>query len=347
MNKDNIKFGKHTERWYAFDFIKGLLVIFVFMGHIIPGVSRETFPRYVIYSFHMPLFIGISGFLTNIENFNMSLKKLFDKYWKRMGLPWVIAVICFFIVNCIISKYIFSITYLDVLRAFCHPYYHLWYIMGIVSYFLVTYFLWNIFKMNKFKWIWIFIIVSVISVISKWDFFNGKINNIYVDALYRYIQFDFRLFNLPFFVLGIYCRLKYEQTQKILSDKMVEVMRILMCLSFISVTILFYFSYPNVEIIMFYVMNFFILFVVFYDCVNSNLPRSVVLEYIGKYSLPIYLYHVFIKIFCEYFFTKGSETYYITSIFLFIISCILIFYLRKVPFINEKIFGSTSSNLCK
>lgn len=53
--------------WNTIDFIKGLLIILVFWGHLIVGEQRTTFLRYVIYSFHMPIFIGVSGFLFNIK----------------------------------------------------------------------------------------------------------------------------------------------------------------------------------------------------------------------------------------------------------------------------------------
>ena len=96
MKVENNIISIEKNHWYGFDFIKGLLIILVFMGHIIPGVLRETLPRYVIYSFHMPLFIGISGFLLNIRKMiELSFIKLLQKYWRRMILPWIIAVLFF------------------------------------------------------------------------------------------------------------------------------------------------------------------------------------------------------------------------------------------------------------
>lgn len=56
------------------DFVKGLLIFLVLFGHMIQYGSGETYlaeglywenwPMKVIYSFHMPLFVAISGFLT-------------------------------------------------------------------------------------------------------------------------------------------------------------------------------------------------------------------------------------------------------------------------------------------
>ena len=94
--------------WKGFDFIKGILIIIVFWGHVIPGVLRETYLRYLIYSFHMPLFIGISGFLLNIEKLDMRIIPLFKKYWKRMICPWIIAVTFFFIIRCLTGEQLFN-----------------------------------------------------------------------------------------------------------------------------------------------------------------------------------------------------------------------------------------------
>lgn len=109
-----------------------------------------------------------------------------------------------------------------------------------------------------------------------------------------------------------------------------------MGLSIIFVTILFCFSYQNVENIMFYVMNICILFVIFYDCIASCLPR---------YSLPIYLYHVLGKLFAVYLFEEGTEGYHIVNILCFIAGCILVYFLRRIKIINNVIFGSTITSL--
>ena len=279
-----------TERWFGFDFVKGLLIILVFVGHVIPGTLRETFPRYAIYSFHMPLFIGISGFLLNIEKIDVTFDKLFFKYWKRMGLPWVIAVAFYFVANIIIKKGA-SITLIGVLKSFCHPYYHLWYIMGFIAYLLISCFLYKLLKNTKHKWIILFFIVSIISAISKWDLLGGKIDNTFLNLLYETIQYDFRLYNLVFFCFGNYLRYKFEHNKILLSVRMIECIRTLMILSVICVTVLFFFNYSNLENIMYYIMNFSIILIIVYDCVNSYMPKSFVLEFIGRYSLPIYLYH--------------------------------------------------------
>ena len=69
------------------DSLKGFAIFLVVVGHVILGYIRaETFTEYqwslqfvydVIYSFHMPLFFLISGFLYNLKRApkNKSLQK--------------------------------------------------------------------------------------------------------------------------------------------------------------------------------------------------------------------------------------------------------------------------------
>lgn len=53
----------------SFDFIKGVLIILVVLGHVIQGLYGIDNPDVwenllftIIYTFHMPLFIFISGY---------------------------------------------------------------------------------------------------------------------------------------------------------------------------------------------------------------------------------------------------------------------------------------------
>ena len=63
----------------SIDFFKGTLIISVFLGHLIIGNINDTFVRYFIYSFHMPLFIGISGYLFNYDFLKNSPKGFYKK----------------------------------------------------------------------------------------------------------------------------------------------------------------------------------------------------------------------------------------------------------------------------
>lgn len=72
------------------DALKGILILFVIAGHLLPGGLNSSFLRYSIYAFHMPLFLFISGYLFNLKkNAQSAYAHIVKKYWKRMLLEWV------------------------------------------------------------------------------------------------------------------------------------------------------------------------------------------------------------------------------------------------------------------
>lgn len=334
---------KNKQHWSGIDYVKGILIIIVFMGHVIPGVLRETYPRYLIYSFHMPLFIGISGFLLNIEKLDIRITSLLKKFWKRMICPWLIAVTVFYIVRNIAGHEQLSVK--SFVTAYCVPYYHLWYVLGFLSYLICACFMWFLFRNARYKWLWIFGISSVISFISEWNLLDGRLGEGILNTIYETSQYDFRIYNLVFFMLGIFLRYTYEHNGAISSNKVMEGIRALTIISIICVSVLFFFDYSNMEKIMFYVMNCSLLIVVLFDCVNQRIPESELVEFLGKYSLPIYLYHILCKLAAIYLCEEGTSSYYVVCVISLIVGCVLVYYLRRINIINSLIFGSTTSSL--
>ncbi|WP_347299688.1 acyltransferase family protein, partial [Clostridium perfringens] len=49
------------ERNLSFDFLKGFLILLVIVGHLLPG-SADVGLRGAVYFFHMPLFLGVTGY---------------------------------------------------------------------------------------------------------------------------------------------------------------------------------------------------------------------------------------------------------------------------------------------
>ena len=45
------------------DLVKGVLIILVIVGHLLPGERHASLLRWIIYSVHMPLFAAVSGYL--------------------------------------------------------------------------------------------------------------------------------------------------------------------------------------------------------------------------------------------------------------------------------------------
>lgn len=110
-----------VERKYWLDNVKGLLIFFVVFGHFIAGDPSEDIniygvTHYFIYSVHMPMFILISGYLSNSE---WPIKKLFRNYI----VPYVICDILWVVYSILRGNA--DISNLDILT----PTFVYWYIL--------------------------------------------------------------------------------------------------------------------------------------------------------------------------------------------------------------------------
>lgn len=198
--------------WHNIDILKGLLILLVFAGHIIPGAINETFSRYIINWFHMPLFIGISGFLQKESSFNCPFLDLLKKYLYRIILPWSIAVFAYYILLCLFGKIQLSV--FSFIKAYLYPYYHLWFILGYLSYILICYVLYNIFKNFTGTWNLIMIFSLIISIVFNSNAFEYLFNADVSETIINYVQHDFRFKYLIFFTLGAYLRFLFDNNGK-------------------------------------------------------------------------------------------------------------------------------------
>lgn len=219
--------------WYSIDLIKGILIFLVFLGHLIPGTLKTTFPRYIIYSFHMPLFIGISGFLFNPVNFNKKIVEQVGKYWKRIIFPWSIAVVFYYV-----QSHFNNMSIKGCINAFIKPFYHLWYILAYLCYLFVMNILWG--GKKEKKWIWLLLIAFVISIISKWELINVNSEYEIVNTTYKIIVNDFRPHNFIFFVLGMYLGEVYRKENVSFGKNMRIIVGLAVAFGFITTIVLFF-----------------------------------------------------------------------------------------------------------
>lgn len=80
------------------DNTKGLLIFLVVFGHCIKG---ESFPKNIIYSFHMPAFFIVSGILLN---YSSAVRKDFGRFLlsriRQLVIPYIIFEFLGYIVQC-------------------------------------------------------------------------------------------------------------------------------------------------------------------------------------------------------------------------------------------------------
>jgi acyltransferase len=110
------------------DLFRGLLVLAVVLGHFSELTQRHSFLTWVGAGLRMPLFIGLTGYLFNIERARaMPLLHLMRKYQRRLILPWLVA--------CIV--YLTATEQLDILTPFSifvQPPFHLWFVPVMMAF---------------------------------------------------------------------------------------------------------------------------------------------------------------------------------------------------------------------
>ena len=162
------------QRIYLFDNLKVFLIFSVVLGHLLEytltGIDREVYS--VIYMFHMPLFIFISGYLSKF-----SVSRLLNK----IIYPYVI------------FQVILSLLFQKEFLEFLNPTWVMWYMLAMIVWTLIIPIIDR--KRNVVK---IFILIISIAF------------GVYVGYLDRDVGLIFSLSRIavfsPFFILGFYCK---------------------------------------------------------------------------------------------------------------------------------------------
>ncbi|MCT2195201.1 acyltransferase family protein [Paenibacillus sp. p3-SID1389] len=171
-----------TERDYYFDNVKLLLIILVVVGHIIiPLNSGVTFkPLFtLIYSFHMPLFIFISGYFSkNIGS---------DNYGKRIIANLLIPYLIFETLYSLFDYYLITDNQEKLTFTYLTPYWIMWFLVSMICWKLVLPYT------AKIK-PWISLTLTIIAGIAIG--YAGDVA--YYGSISRTIAF------FPFFISGFY-----------------------------------------------------------------------------------------------------------------------------------------------
>lgn len=186
------------EREYQYDNMKFILILFVIFGHLleyIKGDISENIYR-IIYTFHMPVFIFISGYFAKYNR---------KKIVFQLLIPYFILQTIYLIFD---SKIISSS---DIVIQYVTPYWLLWFILTLLFYYLLIPLIDTKNNVNK-----LFFIVSIIFL----SLFISYTKNIgYYASLHRFFTF------FPYFVLGYYY--KNSNIKDIINKKN---MRIIICI---------------------------------------------------------------------------------------------------------------------
>lgn len=317
-----------NKRYAYFDIIKFTLIFFVVLGHVIEPFINNPFFKSIymlIYSFHMPLFVFISG--------------MFAKYNRKTIKKYLILFLIFHSIHTTIKLLTNTPpeTTTEILSFILTPYWILWYLLCMVIWTFSLKFIKNV----NIKLIVFFFMLS---------FLFGFIPINGILSINRLIYF------YPFFLLGNLCGKDKEKfMNSIKSFKKPILIFISICF---LVTLMFVFRYfaPNINISFFYgkshyssLSDFFGRFIAYFlgiacgfavlliipDRHRTNSKfKSFSFSQIGSRTLSIYLLHiVFISLIKKIVSLITPDTGLLLVIFLTF--TLIIVYLTSLPIFNK------------
>lgn len=275
------------QRIFYFDNAKFILIFFVVFGHMLRSFIEDNETIYtlykVIYSFHMPAFILVSGFFAK----GFYQKGYIIKITKNLILPYLI----FQLIYSIYYYFLNGQSKID-LDPF-NPHWSLW--------FLISLFCWNVMLLfvSKYKAVTSITVSLVIGLLVG-----------YVDWVTNYLSLSRTFVFFPFFLLGYY--LKKEHICSLFKARY----RLLALVVFVIVFAGFY-LYPNINYewllgskpydklsgasgaALFKRLGFYVLSVLMIFSFMTLVPRKqYFFTNLGKNTLYVYLVHgFFIKTF--------------------------------------------------
>lgn len=309
----------------AFDQLKGILILLVVVGHVALGSIDENIIRQIIYFFHMPLFLALTGFFVKKNTLYLSIKNILLKYKDRLIIPFVFALLFYMVIQnyhqplIMWFKFIFN----------PYPWYHLWYIPAVLLFIVYLKFLINSHYIIRWLLGFIFVCITIFfESYVQWDLSNNLWYKYLGDKRFYYF-FSYFAFG---FLLASYINIKKF---------------IIPLIGIIIIGCVFYnlsWSYL-VRGGGKFLINIGIIGMAIYFCTKTsvlNMKPIMTMNWlakIGRVSLPIYLWHVF-PIGIVKLMDLSDGLYYICSLVIFVAFIPLVIYLEnKNSYINRLFYG--------
>jgi acyltransferase len=310
------------------DVAKGSLIVLVIVGHALPGEYRASLARWLIYSFHMPLFVAVSGYLFPWEKIATdSFAGVIRKYRRRLLMPWLIALTVYAMVDTVGP--LFSMLYwVGFFAHFIRPFFHLWFVAAYMFYVLLS---WCFLRM-RVPLGWIFIAAIVIAFIS--ELLRHRIapltgNDLSLADTFLYTlhpsYFVFFVFGgfLRNYTIGLPVKAILPLTMALLAGEVV----------------LFYYPNERVETVLFFVYNaclIRLLVALIKSRPGIHLP---LLEWIGVNSLGIYLWHALPLIFVARVLQVSGLLFYLLDAVLMAGFFLFVRITSRLPVVGRLLYG--------
>lgn len=333
----------HRQEWI--DCLRGITMLLVIFGHIeIYSAAPISEMSKIIYTFHMPLFFFISGFLSYSPNYNLrTVIPSLTKRFLNIFVPTLIIASLFLIINASIAGLTLKDMMYDVYKG------GYWFTLVMMEIFIL-YIPINLIISRKQTKKWLvnsaLILLMLVSAIIS-NFIKAKYNNSDFVNLFSII-FIFQY--CPYFLLGTMIRYNIDKVLYTFNRSYVILILVgIYCIG-LHFTPLLRFGKDDFRFTFCIAALLVALFMLFskISSVKSNIITKR-LAHIGRKTLPIYLFHYFIIIllstelcqsFCDWSHLNTNHLIPITLALALLIAylCILIDYMLAYFHIRRFIF---------
>lgn len=304
----------------AIDVVKGILILLVIAGHLIPGSLADSFARHLIYGFHMPLFIGLAGYLFPSTSVAIaSLSEIVKRYRLRLVLPWTIAVIAYFML-----REPFSLSGLG--WSFLKPFYHLWFVPAFCFWVALS---WMGLRL-RMSFVQIFgagltLSVLIWAVLATADAsgYTGIILNVTRPQYYA------------FFALGML--LRHTPPHKYAVYQLIAILGLSVHVALFGREVIW------VQGVNFFVFNLALLAATV-NWIEQGRSSQKFLEWIGVHSLALYLWHMLPVLWARTF-LPDTDLYYQTGVAGLVLLFVAYAVLSRIPFMRQYFFGLPKAKL--
>lgn len=307
----------------SFDNLKAILIFFVIAGHIIQGPLEDSTSRSIIYFFHMPLFLAISGYFTSEKFLTQSVTTFFIQCKDRLIVPYIFALTIY-------TLYLQPDFYIEnelniwhLTKFYIYPFYHLWYIPALIIFYIYSRYV--IGTHHKRRLLALCISACIAALMMTYE---DSINKIPWTKYFGDKRFYYYFY---FFYLGHIISLKKIQVRNF------NVVIILLISSIASYII----STDNlIKINSLIAANTLIIIISISLCNLYPTTANNLLTRIGRVSLPIYLWHVIPILMIKSIDLNNSLYFYgLTTLCCFILVLAAIHLEDKNILINRILYG--------
>ncbi len=147
------KYQEQRERDRSLDLLKAFAIYLVIWGHAIMHFRpnfEESVSFNVIYSFHMPLFMMLSGYFAT-SSIRLGIKEFFAKKFRQLLLPCITwGIVCWLVISSGLIDGRFELHVRDLFTGWLGLIENFWFLRSCFICYMVA---WICSKTGKYKWL--------------------------------------------------------------------------------------------------------------------------------------------------------------------------------------------------